>query len=405
MPNNIIPSIETLPVELLHRIFDNLDAQTILLSVRSVSRSFRSVANTYNRYVLNFKLISKSNFHLLCRFINPQNVISLLFSNDEHTTEQIKLLFSSVRLQQFTRLHSLTLHNINEDQLKFILENINLNLLTSFSLSIAQYDNAFIETTTNLLSSIIAKVTLRKLDLNLDTTRMTKIAWPMNCTIQYLTINNYVYSTYIDDLYRIFQCSSHLHTLIMSKTPTISIKNLTLIRFRQLTSLTITDNRESVHDVESFLLLTPSLVHLKLVGGKTMLDGKRWEQFIEINLQQLNKFEFYFIESRLTDQTPTDVELIIASFQTLFWIQRKKWFVTCECLTQYPKTIYLSSIPYCTSSVNYTPKSEKISLSTYPITTDDDLPMIDRITVLWLNLNQATADDLEKKVCYSIRLN
>ena len=60
MSNKIVPSIESLPVELLYRIFDNLDAETIILSIRPVCRLFRAVATTYDRYDLDLKLISKS---------------------------------------------------------------------------------------------------------------------------------------------------------------------------------------------------------------------------------------------------------------------------------------------------------------------------------------------------------
>ncbi len=77
MTNNPRLSIENLPVELFHRIFDNLDAQTILFSLRPVCRLFRSIVNSYDRYNLNFKTISKCNFHRLCRLIHPQHLISL----------------------------------------------------------------------------------------------------------------------------------------------------------------------------------------------------------------------------------------------------------------------------------------------------------------------------------------
>lgn len=38
MSNNIVPPIETLPVELFHRICDDLDAQTILYSLAEIFR-------------------------------------------------------------------------------------------------------------------------------------------------------------------------------------------------------------------------------------------------------------------------------------------------------------------------------------------------------------------------------
>ena len=120
MPNNINSSIEKLPVELFHRIFDNLDVETILFSIRPVCRLFQSVVKTYDRFILHFKLISKSNFNILCRLINPKNVISLTLSNDEETSDQIDLFISLVHLRQVTRLRSLTLLNVDIFQLDFI---------------------------------------------------------------------------------------------------------------------------------------------------------------------------------------------------------------------------------------------------------------------------------------------
>lgn len=40
-----------------------------------------------------------------------------------------------------------------------------------------------------------------------------------------------------------------------------------------------------------------------------MINGKRWEQFIQINLPQLDKFEFYFSECRSNKQNLTDLKL------------------------------------------------------------------------------------------------
>ncbi|CAF4108470.1 unnamed protein product, partial [Adineta steineri] len=119
MATGINSPIGTLPVEMLHRIFDNLDAETILLSIRVVSRLFQAAASTYNRYSIDFQLISTSKFPLLCRLINPENVISLTLLNNYRTFNQTDLFISLTHLKQFTRLHSLTL-DINESQLNFV---------------------------------------------------------------------------------------------------------------------------------------------------------------------------------------------------------------------------------------------------------------------------------------------
>ncbi|CAF0863818.1 unnamed protein product [Rotaria sordida] len=302
MTNNINLSIEKLPVELLHRIFDNIDAETIFFSIRSVCRLFQSVVKTFDRFILNFQSISKSNFYKLCRSIDPKNVISLTLSNEIPKSNQIFWSISLVYFQQFTRLRSITFHDIDEAQF---------------------YTN-----------------------------------------------------------------------------------NLTSICFLQLTSLTIKNLCQTIDEFQSFLLLTPSLTYLKCINGRNMIDGKRWEQFIEQNLFQLDKFEFYFHERRsITEQPYTDLELIIDSFRTSFWIEKKKWFVTCEYDMSSPETIYLYTIPICQSYMNYVSKSETNSLSTYSMIMNNDSSIISKTSSLKFTLNKSLANDIqEKKVTTNHRL-
>jgi hypothetical protein len=398
MSNNLTQSIETLPVEILHCILDNLDAETILYSIRPLSRLFQSVVNIYNRYILNFTLISKANFYLFCRLIHPENIISLTLSNDGLTSDQIDLFISLVHLRQMTRLRSLILLQINEDQLNFMLQRINLKTLTSLLVNIRKYNDELIKPSPALLSLTTTQTNLRKLEF--DTyDRITKISWEVTGITEYLTTNNRIN---IDDLRKILQCSPYLHILILNEIPTGTINNLAAICFRQLTSLTINDLRVTIDELEVFLSLTSSLAYLKLIGGKGMLNGKRWEQFIQINLPQLDKFEFYFNEWRRTMQTLTDLKLTINSFNTPFWIEHKKWFVDCEyeCTGLRLNIISLYSIPICTSYMYYKSKSEKKSLSTYPMMKNNDLLIMDNIKSLCLTLNKSLANDIQEKVCY-----
>jgi hypothetical protein len=348
------------------------------------------------------KLISKSNFHLICRLIKPQNVISLILCNDEPKSDQINFFVSLVRLRQFTRLRSLTLLNIDEDQLNLILKQIKLNLLTSFSFSIRKYDNRRIKTTNNLLASTLTQPTLRQLEFYITPIRMAKFSWPLNCPVQYLTINNNIS---INTILTILQCSPHLHTIIIKDTynmfgyhsfPT----SFPRISFRQLTSLTIENLDVTIDQLEPFLSLTPSLVYLKLIGGKHMLDGKRWEQFMEINLPELDKFEFFFDEDFTVRKTLADLELIIASFQTPFWTAHKRWFVICEYKDDYYSTnIHLYSIPICKSFLEYEPQFRKVSLSSFPMATENESKIMNNVKSLALVLDKAIANDIHKKVC------
>ncbi|CAF4083441.1 unnamed protein product [Rotaria sordida] len=399
-------SIETLPVELFHCILDNLDTETIVFSVQHVCRLFRSFVNTYDRYILNLISISKRNFHLLCRLIHPHHVISLKLSNEERIADQIDLFISLIRLRQFTRLYSITLLDIKECQLNFILKRINLNLLTSFSFNIKRYDDRRIQTTNKYLRSIVSQLNFRKMEFNLKNERISKFLWPCNCSIQYLIINENIS---MNNLSNILQCSPHLHKIILKQElediiTNVSLKSTRPIYFPQLTSLTMEKYSMTIGELESFISLTPSLVYLKLIGGQYIFDGKRWEQFIEINLPNLDKFEFYFDYWSLEKKTSEDLELIIASFRTSFWIEHKKWFVACAYDNTRSNIIHLYSIPICKSYLNYNIELYKNALCNSTTITSNHQCIYNDVNSLCLYLNKVLANYIQEKVCYSTRV-
>jgi hypothetical protein len=92
MSNSFIPSLQILPVEILHHILDELDVQTILFSFRNTCRQFRAVMNSYDRYILNFQSISKPDFDLVCHLIDPSRVTSLTLSENGETFNQSHFL-------------------------------------------------------------------------------------------------------------------------------------------------------------------------------------------------------------------------------------------------------------------------------------------------------------------------
>jgi len=393
MSNNLIPSIEILPVEIFHRIFDNLDTETILLSIRLVCRLFRSIFHYFKRYYFEFKIKTKRNFHLFCRLIKPENVISLTLSDNEHIPNQIYLFISLISLRQFTRLHSINFLGIDEYQLNIILKRIHLNSLISFSLNIQKYDDRRKKTTLHFLSSIMTKSNLRKIELNIKYDRISNIVWPLNCNIRYLIINEDIY---LDDLCRILSNSSQLHTLILKEN--IINDKIVTSSFPQLTSLTIERLDITIDKLESLLLLTPSLIYLKLIGEGNLCDGKRWEEFIQINLSHLDKFEFFINISRSINRTREDLELIIESFRTPFWIEYKQWFVICEFHKRSYK-VQLYSIPICKSIYQYELNTENIFVSNSTISLYNNPSITNHINEINLSLKLSTNHLIKQEVC------
>ncbi|CAM4789516.1 unnamed protein product [Rotaria magnacalcarata] len=110
-------SLLLLPIEILYHIIDYLDISTNFLSFSNVCTYFRAICNTYNRFQLDFRAISKTNLDHICQLIQPENALSLILTYENKTSGAKRLFFSLFNIDQFTRLLSLSLLNIDEDAL------------------------------------------------------------------------------------------------------------------------------------------------------------------------------------------------------------------------------------------------------------------------------------------------
>ena len=337
-------SLLTLPIELLHRVFDYLDVQTILDSFRGVCTQLAAVVNTYNRFELDFNSISKSDCERISHLIRPDSVISLILSDNDSESTQISLFLSSFNIRQFTKLRSLTLYYIDYTEMRQFLQHISTCSLVS--LSIDYYEDQNNETSEcrrrraanemkALLSSIIAKCTLRKLRLKGFDNIIKDISWPVPAALNHLTLDTCTYNQYRAILHR----SPHLRSFVMrdckmNHTDETVLSSSGSACYAQLTSLSIRNCKMPIQDLRLLLSLTPSLVHLKLISYQTTFNPKandyNWEQFIRSQLPHLDEFEFLFSNSVRGSDDITSLDSLIAPFQTPFWLDDKRWFVTCD---------------------------------------------------------------------------
>ena len=345
--------MENLPVEIIHRVFDYLDIKTIFFSIRPLCELFRLIVLNYDRFNFHLKLSSKADFDVLCRFILPENIRSLTLHNNEQIPDQISTFLQQVHLGQSTLLHSIDLDGIDEFQFNYLCQRINLNLLRSFSIRISKYDDRSRKATVNYLSTIFKQVNLRRLYLDVKNSRISDLSWPINCSIECLTINGNVK---FDNLMKMISYSPQLRRLIIKRT-SFGIKTNygEGYSFVQLKSLIIEVLYLSINELESFLLLTPSLSYLKLIGTIETFDGKRWEDFIKLNLPHLDQFQF--------DVRCSHIQWKIKSFRSPFWVEHKKWFVQCQWDPAKSSDYELYSIPKCKSSfeIDFDSKKEMIS--------------------------------------------
>ena len=132
---------DRLPVELLHTLFTYFLAHETLFSFSDVSDYVSSTLLTYSTHRMNFNA-TLSPIDLIYSGIRPEQVISLTFSNDIHIVE---VFFTRFRIEEFTRLSSLTLMQSHFQQLRSTIGNLHkLEGLHSLSFDTAkvrcQYD-------------------------------------------------------------------------------------------------------------------------------------------------------------------------------------------------------------------------------------------------------------------------
>jgi hypothetical protein len=376
MTTMFIPNLLTLPVELLHRIFDDLDANTILLSVRPVCTQLHAIADAYNRYKLDDISISQQILLEMCPGIRPDNVISLKLSNAGQMPDQEDMPFSLDHLRRFTRVRSLTLDEISESNFKIILQYVITSLIISLEIF---WTNLLSSDSLLLLSSAIAQPSLRKFDLQMiNKDEFEQISCPVQCKLKRLVLTNCTFKQFRHILHH----SSHLRSMTISNLQidtadeTLSTSSFPT-SYSQLTYLSLYQKKIEMNNIESVLSLTPSLVHLNVSGFEhsfdaSLYDGSRWAKLISTKLPRLNKFEFRFSQ---TCNSEYDMESILAPFRTPFWVEKKRWFVACNYQPSTHNIILRSPPPDYMRWFDYKDESKKISLSTIPMSIDNQTTM------------------------------
>ncbi|CAF3376824.1 unnamed protein product [Rotaria socialis] len=394
-----------LPAELLYQIFDHLEARFIICSVRRVCSQFYVLASAYNRFELECGSMSESDLKLVSRFVQPENVVSLKLSTADNRDQYIQLFLSYFNICQFTRLHSINFCNVcRAAEINRFLEHV--TSITSFSLTIVGYEGE----RDRILESIFPLVInskLRKLSLhNLNYTNST-LPWPIQSTLEQLTIQDCTYDQYCVILSNSFQLKSFtMRNCIMNtihKTGSSSLTTAshlakrqrtspTTAGYHQLISLAIGNCELPIKDLELLLSMTPSLVYLKLVSPREVFDsifnGSYWKQYIQNTLPLLNKFEFLLTFDIMKYDGHMDIESLILPFHDSFWLSEKRWFVACDYIINRPR-INLYTTPVCV-------RSEENKHATLQISSTDGIvhAIFYPITITELNLSNNEIGDI-----------
>lgn len=82
--------------------------------------------------------------------------------------------------------------------------------------------------------------------------------------------------------------------------------------------------------------------------ANTYPNGQLWESSIRSSLSSLKIFKFYFPFTYSPDHSPDQIDQMIRSFSTPFYIHEKQWFVRCDLSYRYRTFLYSLPFPFGT---------------------------------------------------------
>ncbi len=374
--------LDKLPVELIHCILDCVDIQTIFQSLYGVCRRMNRALGTYNRYKFHFQSISKHDFHLACRFLPHEQVVSLTLSHGNDTPGQIQLFLSLFDLKKFVRLSSLTLHMIEEIDLQKILRTTSLKSLRYLSIDCQTKCQA---KTLCLLQSSLVGHSLQTLSLGSTSLGRVLLRAHNTANIRHLVLNR----SLMCQIEHILSSSTFLETLDLTNVEIDQENDLPTIdaspNSPKLASLAISSSFLTMDTMVSFFnWLFPhsrQLQHLRVISNtndEDYFDGSRWESLLSTT--SVVQFQFYF-SATLTMNKP--IHEILLPFRSPFWLDEKHWFVACDQHRLLDQSV-LYSIPWCDKQVIWQPRMDFESENTLP---NKEYPIFNSVNHLHIKLN------------------
>ncbi|CAF3300077.1 unnamed protein product [Rotaria socialis] len=336
--------LDVLPVELLHTIFAYLSAHEIFYAFHNLSDYVDAVLLNYDRYLVNFGSVLKSQFDVTCCYIRPDRVISLTLLDDDETPGQSEVFFSRFNIEQFTYLRSFDMSFMNDntckqlsnlDQLKYLSS---LEMPRMFQPHCTDFDSA-IRNLLPQLNRLAVYNTAHLIDQPLPRLRHLNLKfchyWQLSKLLSQMP-NLYSFDVIL---------SVDLRTNWSYDVPLLP----------HLRRFVLSTNSEQVTmiQIEQLLSKMPNLTHFELdtQGNMDLIDGQQWELLIS----HLVVFNFRI---HLCSLFNVPKNTILESFRSLFWLEHKQWFVAYDDPNIFTVPRFASSIvthpyvnwpPLCTS--------------------------------------------------------
>ncbi|CAF5129722.1 unnamed protein product, partial [Rotaria sp. Silwood1] len=345
---------EELANEIILELFELLDTVTLIHAFSGLNfRLNQLIFSRIRTYHLDLRSISKNDFNLICYQYLPTIIDRITLLRISHDDETPYILYGTYlhvfHIRQFNHLQSLSLYSIEEastiDQI--ILELHQLPYLTHLNIIQCNLELKYgrkIVALNEIWS--LKKVTHCNFDhchgLSIQLAQISVISQ----TIEYLSIDT---SDHFRNLTQLIHYTPNLQrfnwNLIYSSSnqpPLITMSSIVSLKLRYY----------GTNDwLKNILQHMPNLYDLKLDLINIYLNGYEWENLFVLNLPNIKIFQFRMHLKFSKINLEQQINEILNSFQSSFWLEEHQWFVRCEWNSSNSGIIY--TLPYAFNYMFY----------------------------------------------------
>ncbi|UJR24773.1 hypothetical protein I4U23_006147 [Adineta vaga] len=386
-------SLENLANELLFDLFEYFSSVDLFHSFNGLNIRFNQLLIEFfqQKKSFDFRSISKQDLNLIRRRYLPlfiDNITSISLSNDNTTPHAIDTFISRLYpLHRFVNLQSITLYNIysSEKILRILNDLQNISQLTHLNFQQCYIPN-HPKTLFNIIDQVwrLPNLTHCYLDIISDDDCPLILPAFISCSLKHLSIDGFRCD--LDYLFHLYGHAPYVEYLSI-KLCDSSDEYPQLPLFHTLTTLKLKCDT-SFQMIQVLLRKTPNLIHLTIESISIEIDGQEWQELISKYLTQLQTFNFkmnYTLEEN-DDTIEEEIDKIINTYRTPFWIEQHQWFVRCFGFVKEEYTyIHLHTLPYRFQSFHLGTNENFLFKSTCP--KDEDYSIYNHVHKLEYDCN------------------
>ncbi|CAF0904071.1 unnamed protein product [Rotaria sordida] len=180
-------------------------------------------------------------------------------------------------------------------------------------------------------------------------------------SVKYLSTKNISYSSY--SLLHLFKHTPYLQRLYIGSIGQCYDQHIQTI-IPSLISLSMTA-QFTLQWMKNLFQQIPNLCYLTLEINNIYLDGQEWEKILSNYFHNIKIFRLKMtIEFSPLENIEEQVDQLIDSFRSYYWIEKHHWFVRCDwCPMDINQTGLLYTLPYAFDTFYYIDSSQSKSTS------------------------------------------